>query len=205
MQLLAFSTFSEHTLVISLPIWVIRQRATKSVDRDVNEHFDRQDPFTHSVSFRQVSHATLVASPISNSFSVWPSIGVGAQCSSVYCKLLLTCILFPVCVCDHIGFTWDVSLEFIRGDLVSHDSSMGEQMYLTVCPPCGPGPIPWLITLCQRVLSQHGRKWHDFPARAPYYDLWTSRRKAKIQPCTDDGWKEKHKMSTHSCLVLARQ
>jgi len=44
-------------------------------------------------------------------------------------------------------------------------------MYLTACPPRGPDSIPshgiisqrifpWLITLCQPVLSQRGRKWH---------------------------------------------
>jgi len=45
-----------------------------------------------------------------------------------------------------------------------------ECIYLTVCPPRGPGSIPghdgvfqgifpWLITLCQPVLSQRGKKW----------------------------------------------
>jgi len=47
-------------------------------------------------------------------------------------------------------------------------------MYLTVCPLRSPGSIPgrgvvlqeiflWLITLCQPVLSQHGRKWLNPP------------------------------------------
>jgi len=46
-----------------------------------------------------------------------------------------------------------------------HDSSVGERMYLTVCPLRGSGSIPgrgrvfqrsfpWLITLCQPILNQ---------------------------------------------------
>jgi len=52
-------------------------------------------------------------------------------------------------------------------------------MYLTVCPPRAPGSIPshgggfqgifpWLITLCQPVLNQRGRKWLIHPSMAPH-------------------------------------
>ena len=71
-----------------------------------------------------------------------------------------------------------------------HDSSVGEWMTLPVCPPCGPGSIPshggvfqgiflWLIILCQPVLSQRGRKWHNLPSTTPH-NLWTARRKAEV-------------------------
>ena len=71
----------------------------------------------------------------------------------------------------------------------SHDSTVQE---LTVCPPCGPGSIPghggvcqwilpWLITLCQPVLSQCGKKWLNLPSMTPY-NLWPARRKANVQP-----------------------
>jgi len=58
---------------------------------------------------------------------------------------------------------------------VSHDSSMGDWMNPTVCPPCGPSSIPsrgwvfqgifpWLLTLCQPILSQRpgsiSPQWH---------------------------------------------
>jgi len=79
-------------------------------------------------------------------------------------------------------------------NIVSHDSSVGK---LTVCPPRGPGSIPshdgvfqgifpWLIALCQPVLSQRGKKWLNLPAMTPH-SLWTVRRKAEVQPRTDDG------------------
>ena len=65
--------------------------------------------------------------------------------------------------------------------------SVGEWMYLAVCPPCGPGSIPghdgvfqgifpWLITLCQPVLSHRGRKCLYLPSMA------------EVQPLTDNGW-----------------
>jgi len=66
-----------------------------------------------------------------------------------------------------------------------------EEMYLAVCPPCpGPGSIPshggvfqgiflWLITLCQLVLSQCGRKWLNLPSMTPQ-NLWTVRRQAEV-------------------------
>jgi len=65
-----------------------------------------------------------------------------------------------------------------------------ELIYLTVCPPCGQSSIPgyarvfreispWMITLCQLVLSQRDRKWFDFPSMAPL-NLWTSRKKAEV-------------------------
>ena len=67
-------------------------------------------------------------------------------------------------------------------------------MYLTVCPPRGPGSIPshgvfqgifpWLITLYQPVLSQRGRKWLNLPSMTPH-NLWTARRKAQVKPWTD--------------------
>jgi len=61
------------------------------------------------------------------------------------------------------------------------------------CPLCGPGLIPgcggvfqgifsWLITLCQPVLSQCGRKWLNLPSMAPQ-NWWTVRRKAERRPC----------------------
>jgi len=67
-------------------------------------------------------------------------------------------------------------------------------MYLTVCPPCGPGSIlsrggvfqgifSWLITLCQPVLSQRGRKLLNLPPTTPH-NLRTMRRKAEVQPWT---------------------
>jgi len=51
-------------------------------------------------------------------------------------------------------------------------------MCLTGCPRCGLGSIPdrgevfqnifpWLITFCQPILSQCGRKWLNFPSMAP--------------------------------------
>jgi len=61
-------------------------------------------------------------------------------------------------------------------------------MYPTVCPTRGTGTVPrcgrvfrgifpWLITLCQPVLSQCGGKWLNLPSLAPH-SLWTSKRKA---------------------------
>ena len=48
------------------------------------------------------------------------------------------------------------------------------------------GIFPWLIALCQPVLSQRGRKWLNLPPMTPP-NLWTARRKAEVQPRTDDG------------------
>jgi len=70
---------------------------------------------------------------------------------------------------------------------------------LAVCPPCGPGSVPshggvfqgvflWLITLCQPVLSQRGKKWLNLHSMTPH-NLWTA-RKINVQPSTDDGWKK---------------
>jgi len=75
--------------------------------------------------------------------------------------------------------------------IVQWDSS------ITVRPPRGPvsipshggvfqGIIPWLIALCQPVLSQRGRKWLNLPSKTSH-NLWTVRRKAEVQPWTDDG------------------
>jgi len=48
------------------------------------------------------------------------------------------------------------------------------------------GIFPWLIALCQPVLSQRGRKWLNLPSKTPN-NLWTARRKAEVQPWTGDG------------------
>jgi len=79
-----------------------------------------------------------------------------------------------------------------------HNRSVGKWMYLTVCPPHSPGSIhslcgvfqgifPWLITLWQPVMSQRGKKWLNLPSMTPH-NLWTVRRKAEVQPRTDNGW-----------------
>ena len=46
------------------------------------------------------------------------------------------------------------------------------------------GIFPWLITLCQPVLSQRGRKWLVLSSMTPH-NLWTARGKAEVQPRTD--------------------
>ena len=57
-----------------------------------------------------------------------------------------------------------------------HDSSVGEGIHLTVCPPHGQGSFPdyggvfqedfpWLISSCQPVLSQCGRKCEHWGGR----------------------------------------
>jgi len=56
-----------------------------------------------------------------------------------------------------------------------------EWIYLTVCPPCDPGLIPG-----HGVQSQCGRNWLNPLSMAPR-NLWTSKRKAAVQPWTDDG------------------
>jgi len=43
------------------------------------------------------------------------------------------------------------------------------------------GIFPWLIALCQPVLSQRDRKWLNLPSVASH-NLWTLRRKAEAQP-----------------------
>jgi len=71
--------------------------------------------------------------------------------------------------------------------------------YLIVCPlndsgsipshgQIFPGIFPWLITLCQPILNQCGTKWLTLPSMAPH-NLWTSRRKAEVQPRTENSWK----------------
>jgi len=45
------------------------------------------------------------------------------------------------------------------------------------------------ITFCQPLLSQRGRKWLNLPSMA-LHNLWTSRRKAEIQPWIDKGRKK---------------
>jgi len=64
---------------------------------------------------------------------------------------------------------------------------------LSVLPVAWPGHggviqgiFPWLIALCQPVLNQRGRKWLNLPSKTPH-NLWTARRKAEVQPWTDDG------------------
>jgi len=80
---------------------------------------------------------------------------------------------------------------------VSHNFSIGEWMYLTVCPLSGPGSnsvhgrvfhriFPWLITLCQPFLMPLWQKMAQSPLRAPH-NMWRSRRKAFVQPWTDNG------------------
>ena len=45
--------------------------------------------------------------------------------------------------------------------------------------------FPWLITICQPVLSQCGRKMaHSPPPMAPH-NLWTSKSKAEVQSWTE--------------------
>jgi len=69
---------------------------------------------------------------------------------------------------------------------------MVKWMNLTVCLPHGPvsipshggvfqGIFPWLITLCQPILIQRGRKWLNLSPMA-LHNPWTSRKKADIQP-----------------------
>ena len=64
-------------------------------------------------------------------------------------------------------------------------------MNLAVYRPCGLGSIPrrggefqgifpWLIILCQPILSQRDRKWLNFSSMAPH-NLLSSRRKAEVQ------------------------
>jgi len=43
-----------------------------------------------------------------------------------------------------------------------------------------------MITLCQPVLSQRGRKWLNLLSKTPH-NLWTVRKKAKVQPWIGDG------------------
>ena len=75
-------------------------------------------------------------------------------------------------------------------------------MDLTACSPCGPGSIPshggvfhgnfpWLIALCQPVLSSHDKKWLNLPSMTPH-NLWTARKKAKVQIWTDNGWRRNY-------------
>ena len=70
-------------------------------------------------------------------------------------------------------------------------------MNLTVWLPCGPGSIPGHgkgffrdFPLADHTLptrsSQRGRKWLNLPSMAPHNPR-ISRRKAEIQPWTDDG------------------
>jgi len=96
----------------------------------------------------------------------------------------------------------------------SHDISVWELMYFIVCPPCGQGShpghgrifwgiVPWLITLCQPVLSQRGRKWLNHPSMAPHnLDIKEGGRSSTM----DRRWvKEKHSFGlwTHSCPYIS--
>jgi len=85
--------------------------------------------------------------------------------------------------------------------------------YLTVCPPRGPGSIPshggvfqgifpWLIVLCRPVLSQRGRKWLKLPSMTTH-NLRTARRKAEVQPRTDNGWLKKKLLSSHHIFNIS--
>jgi len=78
---------------------------------------------------------------------------------------------------------WDGSLSVLPVAMIGQwDSSLSVLL--------GPGSIPnhsgvfqgifpWLITLCQPILSQRGRKWLNLPSMTPH-NLWTARRKAKV-------------------------
>jgi len=98
-----------------------------------------------------------------------------------------------------------LSFRLLYRPWVSHDSSVRKWMNLTVCSSCGPGSIPshggvfhrmfpWLTTLCQLVLSQRSRKWLNLPSKVPH-NLWTARRKAKVQPWPD----EREKIVPEAC------
>jgi len=52
--------------------------------------------------------------------------------------------------------------------------------------------FPWLITLCQTVLSQRGRKWLNLPSMAPH-NLWKRRRRLK----SDQGQTEAEKRDVY--------
>jgi len=72
-----------------------------------------------------------------------------------------------------------------------------DELYTKIrCLPHGQGSIPshggvfqgifpWLITLCQSVLSQRDRKWLNLASMAPH-NLWTLRRQAEVQSWTDN-------------------
>ena len=83
-----------------------------------------------------------------------------------------------------------------KGISLAHDSSLGELLYLTVRLLRGTGLtpsrvgtfqgiFPWLITLCQPVLRQHGRKLPTLPSTASH-NLLKLRRTVKVQPWTDN-------------------
>ena len=102
---------------------------------------------------------------------------------------------------------------------VSNDSSVGESMNLTICPPCGPGSIPsydraqhgifpWLITLCQPTLSQRGRKranshqWHHTTCRRREGSTMNRQwLKTKIQNTCNNSFKASFS-TQHTCMIL---
>ena len=103
------------------------------------------------------------------------------------------------------------SILFHQTTVISHDSSMGERLYLTICPPCGLGSIPdrggvfqeifpWLITFCQPVLSQCCRKWLNLFSMAPH-SLWISRRKAEVQPWTQNSRRKENSLNMWGALL----
>jgi len=62
------------------------------------------------------------------------------------------------------------------------DSSLSVLPAARVIPSHGgvfQGIFPWLITLCQPVLSQRGKEWLNLPPMTPH-NLWTARRKIEI-------------------------
>ena len=67
------------------------------------------------------------------------------------------------------------------------DSSLSVFSVARVQFPATAEIFPWLIALCQPILSQRGRKWLNLPSMTPHY-LWAARRNAEVQPRTDDGW-----------------
>jgi len=88
-----------------------------------------------------------------------------------------------------------VNLEFACFNNISHDSSVGKWAYLTACPLRGLGSIssrdwvlqgiyPWLITLCQHILSQSDKNGSISYLMAPH-NLCTLSWKVEVQPWTD--------------------
>jgi len=68
---------------------------------------------------------------------------------------------------------WGSSLSVLPGSILSH-GGVFQGIFLR------------LITLCQPVLSQRGRKWLNLPSMTPH-NLWIVRRKAEVQQWTNNG------------------
>jgi len=107
-----------------------------------------------------------LASSLCRSYRPIPAIGLTGDSSVLlYIGLLIQAVMIA---------QWDSSLFVCPGSIPSHGGVFQ-------------GIFPWLIALCQPVLSQCGRKWLNLPSKTPH-NLWTARRKAEVQPRTDDGW-----------------